>query len=82
MTICNSYILPRVEDTVGGTVGKLYSSEWNVKKTIWKIPDEILKVCINDWLLIILLKTLINVRLTILGLGLPCDEGGEACPKK
>ena len=27
-------ILPRVEDTVGGIVGKLHSSEWNVKKTI------------------------------------------------
>ena len=32
MTICNSHILPRVEDTVGGTVCKLNSSEWNVKK--------------------------------------------------
>lgn len=42
MTICNSHILPRVEDTVGGIVGKLHSSEWNVKKTI-KIPEEIWK---------------------------------------
>lgn len=29
-----------------------------------------------------IVKPLMNVRLTILGLGLLCDEGGEACPKK
>lgn len=36
MTICNSHILPRVEDTVGGTVCKLHSCEWNVKKNYLK----------------------------------------------
>lgn len=50
------------------------ASNETVKKTIWKIREEILNVDINDWLLIILLKTLMNVCLTILGLSLLCDE--------
>ena len=36
MTICNSHILPRVEDTVGGTVGKLHSFEWNGQENYLK----------------------------------------------